>query len=320
MGFSSRNSVALRATRNTPPNPVHAREHAARGYNQFPSLADSKMTAKLPAFAQHTTAPRWFERCALRECARWLTWSKEVRWLLHEFARETADWPEPRHVRLLGGVEFDHTFTVSEKLRSALRCGGKMTALAEAVRLTHPGQHVLLFRDLLDDHFDFRALSRLWAVLRDTIAELCGHPMAALYAPLSYVGPSAKNFPLHADLYRPERLWNVFDRVPPDGSGAATLLSMHEFFALAAAIRVPAEAQRALRSCIEDENSGERFRRFYDLLHVNNEPWSSDLAENCRKARRSSAFRARGGLLDPRSLVAARARSTAWRRHKPAGA
>jgi hypothetical protein len=158
-----------------------------------------------------------------------------------------------------------------------------VTRLAESVRITHPGQSVLLFRDLLDDHFDFRALSRLWAVLSATIAELCGHPMAALYAPLSYVGPSAKNFPLHADLYRPECLWNVFDRVPADGSGAATLLSVREFFALAAALRVPLHAQRSLRSCLADESSGERFRKFYDLLHVNSEPWASMLAEDAEK-------------------------------------
>ena len=208
----------------------------------------------------------------------WLTWAKPIRQLLSEFAEQTAGWPEPRHIRLLGGVEFDPTFSMPAELRLRLSCIVKINRVAENLLTVKPGNGVFLFRELTDDDFDSSALSKLWAVLRDTIAERCGNPMAALYAPLSYVGRNARDFPLHADLYVPEYLWNVFDRVSRDGTGATKLLPIVEFFALAKSVKLPTALLAELNACFDENQGGERFRRFYDMLHVNADPLGQELA------------------------------------------
>jgi len=222
--------------------------------------------------------PAWFDDCRLKTDALWLTWTKSIRQLLSDFAKETAGWPEPRHVRLLGGVEFDHTFTMPIELRLRLPCVAGISGIAENLLRVKPANGVFLFRELTDDDFDSSALSKLWAVLRDIIAERCGNPMAALYAPLSYVGRHARDFPLHADLYAPEYLWNVFDRVSKDGSGATKLLPIAEFYALANAVTLPTGVMNELTACFDENYRGERFRRFYDILHVNDDPLVQALA------------------------------------------
>jgi hypothetical protein len=89
---------------------------------------------------------------------------------------------------------------------------------------------------------------------------------------------------LHADLYAPQCLWNVFDKVPSDGSGPATLLSMPRFFSLAVEVGAPQTAQATIRSILREERGGERFREFYDLLHVNNEDWAIELSGRAEAA------------------------------------
>jgi hypothetical protein len=233
---------------------------------------------------QDVDEPSWFKRSTFTRRLRWLTWSSDVRNHLHKFAKESGNWPEPNHIRLLGGREFDHTFSHGLERIRTLESAGFYVRLAKAVAsIREPGE-ALLFRELFDDSFDGTHLMHLWAVLRDLIAEQAGQPMAALYAPLSYVGRSARRFPLHADLYAPQYLWNVFDRVPADGSGAALLLSLEDFFALADKIGVGNEAQTRFRKCLTDETIGERFRYFYDQMHVNGETWSDEWGTAAEKA------------------------------------
>jgi hypothetical protein len=253
---------------------------------------------------QRVEPPSGFDKCRLRTSTQWLTWAKPIRRLLSEFTNQTAAWPEPHQVHLLGGVEFDHTFTVKPEFRHGLTCAQQITRLAENLLNVEPGQGVFLFRDLFDDGFNQRALPKLWAVLRDTIAARCGNPMAALYAPLSYVGRRAGDFPLHADLYTPEYLWNVFDRVPADGTGATKLLPLSEFFALAKSAQLSPATMKALRACFDAKQGGERFRRFYDLLHVNSDPIVQALeAVSDEKAVRLSLRQGEGYLIHDRAWL-----------------
>lgn len=254
---------------------------------------------------QSIDAPDWFQSSSIVTRGKWLTWSEDLRIKLHEFAKETAEWPEPRKVRLLGGKEFDLTFTHGPRGISTLKDGKWLLSLADSVHSMCPDKRsLLLFRDILDDRFDGRSLAHLWALLRDVIASRSGHPLAALYAPLSHVGRSAKQFPLHADLYPPQYLWNVFDRVPKDGSGVALLLPLDKFFALASKVGVPVVAQAAIRNCLSDEMRGERFREFYDLLHVNTERWSQEWGAAAEKsATRLPLGTGEGYLIHDRSWL-----------------
>jgi hypothetical protein len=248
-------------------------------------------------FFKETQPPSWFKGESFTWPAKWLTWSDETRKHLHEFADQTAEWVEPKKQRLLSGKEFDLTFTHGIEHVQSLKNSELYMQIARALMKLRIKRDALLFRELLDGKFGRKSLVHLWAVLRDCIVGQTGQPMTALYAPLSYVGRSAGQFPLHADLYAPQYLWNVFDSVPTDGSGAALLLRLDKFFSLAKKAGVPRRVQKQVLNCFSDESQGERFRQFYDLLHVNGITWAKTWGELAEKAAARLPFGAGEGYL-----------------------
>jgi hypothetical protein len=208
---------------------------------------------------------------------KWLTWSAPARRLLSRFGAEAEQLPSPKHIRLLGGLEFDHTYSIPMADIRRLDCFPKLEQMGMALRSQQPEDGLILFRELLDDKFAGEHLHKLFACLREILAESTGKILGALYAPLSYVGRKAGDFPLHADLYVPDLLWNVFDRVPTDGSGMATLLPILTFRELLQEAQTPLAERKVLLSCLEDDSLEDRFRTFYDLLYVNGADWTDRL-------------------------------------------
>ena len=155
--------------------------------------------------------------------------------------------------------------------------------MSEGLRCIDPGNKVLFSRGLLNDEFTGEHLHKFFAVLRLILVGSSGQEMAAMYAPLGYVGRKAKGFPLHADLYVPNILWNVFDQVPEDGSGASTFLPVSVFRILLDQNKVPVRHRLKLISCLEDDSSEDRFRNFYDLLYVQGEDWADRLCSQMNK-------------------------------------
>jgi len=184
---------------------------------------------------------------------------------------------DPQIIRLLGGVEYDRTYSVSLEAVLQLECYKELSVLATELRKVDPGDKILFFRDLLDENFTGEHLHKLFATLRDIIANLADNVMGALYAPLSYVGRSAGDFPLHSDLYIPRHLWNVFERVPRDGSGSPIFLPTSTFRELLDQCHVPSNAKTLLLNCLDDEAATDRFQSFYDLLYVEQSDWSDRL-------------------------------------------
>ena len=120
----------------------------------------------------------------------------------------------------------------------------------------------------LGHYLSGRALHILFASLRHEIARAADNHMAALYAPLGSVGPTAGEFPLHADLYIPEILFNVFEEVPTDGTGASVFLSAFDLDKiLSAASYVPASLRRDLMRCLREPVKHDSFELFYGSLH-----------------------------------------------------
>ncbi len=77
------------------------------------------------------------------------------------------------------------------------------------------------------------------------------------------------DFPLHSDLYPPAILFNVFDRVPDDNSGASLFLPMKSLEQMLG--RWPV-AQRRLAQLLAPETNEDRYEEFYDFLHGSH-PW-----------------------------------------------
>jgi hypothetical protein len=81
---------------------------------------------------------------------------------------------------------------------------------------------IWLLSGLLDNEIDRSTLRVFFAVCRSELNELFGTESAAIYAPLGADGESEQgDFPLHADLYPPSLLLNIFDSVPTDTSGGS---------------------------------------------------------------------------------------------------
>ena len=208
-----------------------------------------------------------------------LTWSTAARQFLVKFCKDSESLSAPKNIRLLGGIEFDYTYSIPLEEVSRLACFEELEHMALSLREQKPADGLILFQKLLDADFTGGHLHKLFACWREIIAASTGKTLGALYAPLSYVGRKAGDFPLHADLYVPDLLWNIFDRVPTDGSGMATLLPIAIFFELLQEASVPKRDIEILESCLTDDSTEDRFRKFYDLLYVNSADWTDRLAK-----------------------------------------
>ena len=137
---------------------------------------------------------------------------------------------------------------------------------------------------LFDDDFGPRGLHTFFAGLRAVLVELSGDPGDALYSPLGVTGPRAGSFRLHADLYGPEVLLNVFDKVPGDGSGESVFLSVPEFASiLSETPTMTADARRDILLHFAEETGTDRYNRFFDLVYGRDRPWGADLERRMRE-------------------------------------
>jgi hypothetical protein len=226
------------------------------------------------AIFKFTKPPSSLESNAINRHARWLTWSDEAVELLAMFCGEAQRLPNPNVISLPGGSEFSKSFSIPLDALQQLKCFSGLVQMASTIRRSTPGEGIFLFRDLLNKEFRGEQLGKFLTAMREVMVFLTGELHEALYAPLSWVGPKADEFPLHADLYAPNLLWNIFDRVPRDGSGAARLLPVPVFKKLLKQKRVPMRDRTVLLSCLNDNSVEDRFRIFYELLHVNYASWT----------------------------------------------
>ena len=226
---------------------------------------------------QSTLPPEGISANQLGGGNKWLTWSEMTRRVLDRFQSETSEMQAPKIVRLLGGKEYDCTYGYPLEDLQKLRSYASLKKLAVALLKFDPDEEIYFFDNLLDDQFAGQQLNKLFGSLRTIIAELEGNVMAALYAPLSYVGKEASDFPLHSDLYVPHLLWNIFDQVPKDGSGSPIFLKVSVFRRLIDECDVPERSRSALLTCLDDEASVDRFNSFYNLLYVRQSTWATRL-------------------------------------------
>jgi len=213
-----------------------------------------------------------------------LSWSDETRELLERWTSESASLPDPT-LDYFGEGEYAYTLTYDAAgIDPTLRCG--LLAMAEALYHLAPGSGLTLFDKLTDERITGAALRRLFAFLRALMVELTGDPLVAIYAPLGAAGRAEQgSFPLHADLYPPVFLLNVFDRVAKDGSGASVFLSMETALQIFdSTATFPPDVRDRFRHCVITPANADRYEEFYDLLHGPH-PWTAEV-ERAMKAQR----------------------------------
>jgi hypothetical protein len=244
--------------------------------------------------------------------ARWYTWSPVTRRLLSRWIGRANKQPRPRIKRLGLTTEYDYTFSID--VDSLQRGKQLQLALAVARELYERPvpDHVMLFTNLLGDGIDGNSIRFLFAFLREAIVRFSGNPHDAFYSPLRDVGKQSGDFPLHADLYHPVLLLNVFDQVPSDGSGATVLLSRQSLQeALGCVPQMPTKTKRRVIDLLDGRFREDGFDEFYNLLHGEEHPWVCALShEMTSRQIRIQLGTGQGYLIDDRHWLHGREKPT----------
>jgi len=247
--------------------------------------------------------------------SRWLTWSPPFRAALAAHrARGRRLRPFLRYISRRR--EYAYTFDVS--LRSLTRTAmvADLMPFVDALTRLDPGGKVAFLTDLgcraegWRLHYQLIQAGSLDTVgtqpLRIT-AETLERRLAAtpsVGAPLASLGKSEGEFPLHADLYRPEVLLNVFDAIPADGSGRSLLLPLRQFVEIVRKLpEMPPAVRRRLLQALRTPVEQDRYDEVYDLLHGPYE-WSAPLNDAMRRRQLPIALgRGEGYLVHDRKWL-----------------
>ena len=146
-------------------------------------------------------------------------------------------------------------------------------------------QHLLLFSNLLSPEFNSKGLHFLFACMRNYLVELTGDILCALYAPLgtttnSVVYISMTDFGLHADLYPPQNLFNVFVEVDDDSSGASIFLQTSVLSEILDDIdTISSENKSKILDCLFKDDKEDHYTEFFNMLHGHEHSWVDELEE-----------------------------------------
>ena len=232
----------------------------------------------------------------INEFANWYTWSNEFLSFLLEAKAELDKLSTPPLIRLAYVKEkYNYTFSWPADAWS----GHRLSKLFDSFARSMPSSptKIMLFDGLIGPALSSSQLHSLFAILRGTLAHLCGNEIFAMYAPLGNVGKWAGDAPLHADLYAPQYLFNVFDVVSSDDSGASIFLSFPMLRSLLAIIRhLPAETADEILALMSSNSLEDRFDELYDLLHGSH-PWRSGLHRAMKQKQLRIKLRSGQGYL-----------------------
>jgi hypothetical protein len=236
--------------------------------------------------------PRAQARLAVNQVAAWYTWSPEFCSVIRDLRPWICQLDEPKLVRIRGLDNYDYTFASPAPVPEAMR-----PFIRSLCAIKRP-RGIMLFTRLLNRRLDSLILRRLFALLRRGIAEHLCDERFSLYAPLSNTGKHAGDFALHADLYLPELLFNVFELVPGDSTGASTFLSTADLNRILRKIpSIPKNIARRIRECLTKPVDKDRFDEFFDLLHGPDQPWSSELSHHLAQREMTIKFAPGQGYL-----------------------
>jgi len=236
--------------------------------------------------------------------ANWFTWADDVRTALWDLSSLLPRLPRPR-VNYFESTEYGYSIVTDIRPLVPGNLQRKLNQLASGFLDIATVSEVVLLRRILDEQIDGPCIASFFAWVRTSLVEVTGEPNAAIYAPLGAVGGTAQgDFPLHADLYVPQFLLNVFDRVPKDGSGASLFLASTELLASIAKLRsIPEPTRRRIRTLLCAPSAEDHYEEFYDLLHGEHS-WTAELqAAMAAQTRRITLSRGMGYLVHDRTWL-----------------
>jgi hypothetical protein len=263
-----------------------------------------------PIFRQ-IKPPKHLAAAAVNDHATWHTWSDDFRAFLLHVGGELKRLPDPPTRRIKRLSDYNYTFSLPPRALKDAAHRDALKAFAQSLAVTRPRRKLMLFDGLLGSHLDGPSLHKLFALLRGSLVEMAGDDFAAMYTPLGDTGDDVGDFLLHADLYVPQYLFNVFDNVPARTGGSSTFLAVPELKRIVRRQTGLSDATaRRLFSMFESEPKSDRYDRCYDLMHGEHR-WVPALEQSLSEHQLSIPLRkGQGYLLHDRSWLHGRTKPT----------
>ena len=239
-------------------------------------------------------------RNRVNQYAKWYTWSDEFRTLLKPLSRELRNLRSPTSTHLLGGKEYDDTFSVALGSLSDRGLARQFKHFAKSLYDLDVANRLMLFTNMLDDELDGSNLRRLFGLLRDALVSLSGDSLAAMCQPIK-AQKVGKDFPLHSDLYIPVILFNIFQDVPNDARGSSLFLPVTEVVNLLRTIKtLPPETRSRIIENLTNTHRDDRYEESFQLIHGGH-AWTDELEHRMQQRQlRIKLYSGQGYMLHDR--------------------
>ena len=239
-------------------------------------------------------------RNRVNQYAHWYTWSKEFRTLLKPLSRELRNLKSPASTHLLGGKEYDDTFSVCLSSISDRGVAREFKLFAQSLYNLDVANRLMLFTDMLNDELDGSTLRRLYGLLRDALVSFSKDPLSAMCQPIK-AQKVGKDFPLHSDLYIPVILFNIFQDVPNDARGSSLFLPVSEVVQLLRGLKtLPPDTRNRMIDNLTNIHRDDRYEESFQLIHGGH-AWTDELEQRMRQRQlRIKLYSGQGYMLHDR--------------------
>jgi hypothetical protein len=207
----------------------------------------------------------------------WFTWSDDFRQEIPEIKQQLKKVKSVDFIFLKKYKEYNYTYQVNiNKLDPNFV--KIFTEYAICLLKCNPRRRISFFTDLIDENINGRLYHFIIALFRSIIVKVTKDDTNALYSPLT-AGKKESEFPLHCDLYIPKILFNIFEKVPDNSTGASIFVKTEVLFkeVIPFIKIIPPEIKRKLKSFIYGARIFDNYDKFYGLLYNEEHPWAKKL-------------------------------------------
>lgn len=235
----------------------------------------------------------------------WYSWSKEFLRFYKEFKNSVdVSKLKPDLIFIDGFNDYNYSYNLDFKkyVPIKFRCDFKKFSLNF---LEYPLQNrILFFTNLINPQILGGDIHLIFSIFSNVIAYEHKYEMGALYPPLTISNNG--HFPLHCDLYIPQILFNLFDEVPQNNTGASLFLRIDTLLydILPTISKMPEKIKEQISSIIASNDNIDRYEKFYDLLNNTGHPWFYQLKRQTDARRFSIKFeKGQGYMLNDRKWL-----------------
>ena len=244
-------------------------------------------------------------RLRINREADWYTWSCEFRLLFKSWSRQVQELKRPISIHLLRRKEYDDTYSLNLSSISDKGLARDLMYFVKRLYDLNISDRLMLFTDMIDQDLDGRSLHFLFAFFRAGLVSLSHDHLSAVCQPVSRSQKKGNEFLLHSDLYVPVILFNVFDDVSNDSSGASLFLSVSSVVELLPRIKtLPIATRMKITKNLTGIHKQDRYEENYHLLHGCGHDWTEDLERRMRQGQfRIKLYSGQGYMIHDRKWL-----------------